>query len=91
MHLGVSLALFLNIFFYSKLIRFVACSLKEVQNFSIQFSPRYKLCLFSILSKAHIVDIEYPQGICSTNFVVEDFYGLFAHPSIILTKGSMLA
>ena len=29
-----------------------------------------------------MVDIEYPQGICSPIFVVEDFYGLFAHPSI---------
>ena len=28
-----------------------------------------------------IVDIEYPQGICLPIFVVEDFSGLFTHPS----------
>ena len=26
-----------------------------------------------MLQNAHIVDIEYPQGICSSIFVVEDF------------------
>ena len=67
-------------------ITFVACSLKEVQNFFIQSSPRYKVCLFSILSKPHIIDIEYPQGICSPIFVVEEFSGLFAYPSIFLIK-----
>ena len=61
-------------------------SLKEVQNVFIQSSPQYKVCLFSILSKVHIVDIEHLQGICLPNFVAEDFYGLFAHPSIFLVK-----
>ena len=48
------------IFFFSKLIRFVAC-LTKVQNFFIQSSPQYKVCLFSVLSKGHIFDTEYPQ------------------------------
>ena len=38
--------------------------------------------LVTILSKAYIVDIEYPQGICSPIFVVEEFSGLFTHPSV---------
>ena len=42
----------------------------------------------SILSKAHIVDIEYAQGICLPIFVAEEFSGLFAHPSIFLIKDS---
>ena len=51
----------------------MAFSLKEVQNSFIQSSPGYKECLFSILSKAYIVVLEYPQGICSLIFVVEVF------------------
>ena len=35
-----------------KLIIFEAWSLRELQNFFIQTSPRYKLCLFSTLSKS---------------------------------------
>ena len=37
-------------------------------------------------SNPQIVDIEYPQGICSDKniFVVEEFCRLFAHPSIFL-------
>ena len=37
-------------------------------------------------SNPQIVDIEYPQGICSSIFVVEEFSGLFANPSIFLIK-----
>ena len=75
-----------TIFFFTKLITFRAFSLKEVQNFFIYSSPRYKVWLFSILSKAHKVGIEHPQGICSPIFVVEEFSGLFAHPSVFLVK-----
>ena len=42
-------------------------------------------------SNEYPVDIEFPQGICSPNFVVEEFSGLFAHPSIFLFKDSMPA
>ena len=48
----------------------------------MQSSPQYTVCLFSILLNAQFVDIEYPQGICSLIFFVEEFSGLFAHPSI---------
>ena len=51
----------------------------------------YKLCLFSILSNAYIVDIEYTQGICSSIFIVEDFSGLLVHPSIYSIKDSRSA
>ena len=36
--------------------------------------------------KGRIVDIEYPQGLRSLIFVVEDFFGLFVHPSFFLIK-----
>ena len=41
--------------------------------------------------KPQIVEIEYPQRICSPFFVVEDFSGLFAHKSIFLIKDSVSA
>ena len=85
LHLDVILVLFLvnnNILFFSNLIIFVACSFKELHKFFIQSSPGYKLCLFSALSKVHIVDIVYSQGISSLVFVVEYFSGLFGHLSI---------
>ena len=44
--------------------------------------PRYKVCLFFIWPNPHIFDNEYPQGICSVIFIVEDLSGLCAHPSI---------
>ena len=65
--------------------------LKDSQNFFMQSSPRYQVCLFSVLSKARIVDIEYPQGMCSRIFVVEEFSGLFEYLSIFLIKDSVLA
>ena len=33
------------------LITFAACRLKEIQNYFLSSSPRYKLCLFPILPK----------------------------------------
>ena len=41
---------------------------------------------FSILSNVHIVDIEYPEGICSPCFAVDDVSGIFLHPSTFLIK-----
>ena len=73
LHLGVILALFVNnsIFFFSKLIKFVAILgnyktilanlSKDSYNPLPPPTPQYKLYLFSILSKAHIVDVEYLQ------------------------------
>ena len=48
----------------------------------MQSFPRYKVCLSFIWSNPQIVAIEYPQGICSPIFAVEDFSGFFAHPYI---------
>ena len=62
-----------------------------MEKFFIQFFPKYKLSLFSILPNAHIVDIEYPQGICSPIFVVQVFAGLFLQLSIFLIKDSISA
>ena len=55
-------------FFFLKLIIFIACSLMELQNLFMQFSPLYTWCLFSTLWNVHIEDIEYQQGIFSQIF-----------------------
>ena len=67
----------------------LACSLRFSQNFSYNFFCDIKYVYF--LYYAQIVDIEYPQGICSPIFVVEGFSELFADPSIFLIKDSMSA
>ena len=69
----------------------IACSFEGLQNFFIQSFPRYKVCLFFIWSNPQIAGTEYPQIICSPVFLVEDFCGLFAHPSILLTNHSSSA
>ena len=61
----------------------LACFLKELQNIFIQSSLQYKVCLFSVLSNTHIVDIKYLPI-----FVVEDFSELFSHLSTFLIKDS---
>ena len=38
-----------------------------------------------------IVDIEKPDGICSLTVVVDEFSGLFLHPSIFSVKHSRSA
>ena len=58
------------------------CSLTDSQNFSIQYLPLYKSCLFSMLLNEDIVDIEKPDGICLLIFVADEFLKLFLHPSI---------
>ena len=91
LHLDMILILFLltgTFFSFQNQLYFPHIHLKKYKTFSnnIQSFPRYKVCLFSILSKAQVVDIKYPQGICSPIFVVEECSGLFAHPSIFLIK-----
>ena len=44
-----------------------------------------------ILSNTHIVHVKYPQGINAPIFVIKDFCGLFAHPSIFLINDSRSA
>ena len=44
-----------------------------------------------MLLNEDIVDIEKPDGLCSLTFVVDEFSGLFLHPTIYYTlKISML-
>ena len=69
----------------------MACSLKDSQNFFIQFLPLHTSCLFSMLLNDDIVDIEKPDGICSLTVVVDEFSGLFLHPSIFSVKHSRSA
>ena len=64
------------------LIVFIVCSLKNSQNVFIQSLPLYISCLFSMLLKEDILDIEKPDGICTLTFEVDEFSGLFLHPSI---------
>ena len=78
-----ALLLIISFFFFLKLIIFIACSLKNSQNFFIQSLPLYTSCLFSMLLNDNIVDIEKLDGICSLTFVVDEFSGLFLHQSFL--------
>ena len=77
-----ALLLLTSFFSFLELMVFIACSLKNSENFFIQSLPLYTSCLFSMVLKEDIVDIEKPDGICSHNFVVDDILGLFLHHSI---------
>ena len=80
------------IYFFSKLIIFIACSIKDLQIFFMQYLSLYIVCLFSTPSNVHIVSIEYTQGICSPTFLAYDFTNLFyifhLHPPLLLIKDS---
>ena len=78
-----ALLLITSFFLKKKLIIFIACSLTNSQNFFIQSLALY-ICLFSMLLKEDIVDIERPDGICLLTIVVDHFLGLVSHPSISL-------
>ena len=43
--------------------------------------PLHTLSLFSMLLNDDIVDITKPDGIFSLTFVVDEFSGLYLHPS----------
>ena len=75
-------------FLFPKSIIIFDYSLKELQNFFVQPFPQKKYVCF--LCDQFVV-IEYPQGICSPIFVVEEFAGLFSVPSVFLIKDSILA
>ena len=45
------------IYFFSKLIIFIACFLKGLQNFSIQYSHRYTSCLFFMPPNFEILEL----------------------------------
>ena len=65
--------------------------LKYSQNLFILSFPLYTSCLFSMLLNENIVDIEKPDEICLPTFVVDDFPGLFLHPSIFSIQHSRSA
>ena len=70
------------IFCLLKPIISISCFLEDSQNVFMQFFPLYILCLFSMLSNDNIADIKTSDGVCSPNFAVDTFSGLFLHPSI---------
>ena len=76
--------IFINnfIFFFLKLIIFIACCLKNSQKFFMHSLPLYIFCLFLMLLNKDIVDIEKSVGICLLTFVVDELSRLFLHPSI---------
>ena len=78
-------------FFYSKLIMLVARSLKHSQNCLMESLPLYTRCLFSMVLKEDIVGIEKPNGKCWLTFVVDEFSGLFLHPSVFSNMHSRSA
>ena len=64
----------------------IACSLKDSQNYFIQSLPLYASCIFPMPLNDDVVDIEKPDGIYLPTFVVDEFTGLFLHPSIFSIK-----
>ena len=74
------------IFFFSKLIIFIECSLKDSQNLFMQPSPQYLSCSFNYTIKYPYC--EYRQDICSPTFVLDNFSKLPLNKSILLMKDS---
>ena len=68
---------------------FIACSLKDSQNFFAQSLPLYTSGLFSMLLNNDIVDIEKVDGISSFTFVVNYVLRLFLHSSIFSIKNTV--
>ena len=79
------------IYFFSKLIIFIACFLKGLQNFSITIFTSVYIMLIFYATKFRNSRTEYPQGICSPTLDVDYFSKLFLHPSILLIKDSRSA
>ena len=73
------------IFFFSKLIIFIACSLNS-KNFFMQSLPLYTSSLFFMLLNDDIVEIEKPDGKYLPTFVLNKYFGLFLYPSILSIK-----
>ena len=49
----------------------------------MQSVPLHTSCLLSMHLNYDIVDTEKRDGICSSTFAVDEFSGLFLHPSTI--------
>ena len=71
-----------SFFFILKLIIFIACSLKDSQNFFMQSLPLCTSCLFPMILNDDIVDAEKSYGICFIAFVADKFLGLSFQSSI---------
>ena len=84
-----ALLLVTYIFFFLKLITFIACSLQDSQNFFIKYLSPYTICLFSTLPNDDIVDIGKTEGICLLTFIADQFSGLNLHPSIFPSEHSI--
>ena len=80
-----------SFFFFLKLIIFLACSFKDLQNYFKQSLPLYTLYLFPISLNDDIVDIEQPDRICSPILVLDELLGLFLHPAVFSIKDSRSA
>ena len=74
------------IFFFLKLIIFIACSFKDSQNFFMQSLPLHTSRLFSMSLNDDIVDIEKPDGIGSLTSFFLIFQDYFYIPSIFSNK-----
>ena len=77
--------------FVNNYIFYIACSLKYSQNVFIYYLPLYTSCLFYMLLNGNIVNIEKPDRVCSLNFVIDEFTGLFLRPSTFTIKFSRSA
>ena len=64
---------------------------KGFTNFFMKPLPLYISYLFLMLLNDKIVDIEKTDGTYLAYFVVDDFSGLFSHPSIFPIKHSKSA
>ena len=65
---------------------FNVCPLKNSHSFFMQSLPLYTSCLLSMLLNDDIGGIEKPNDICSPAFDVNEFSGLFLHPSIFYIR-----
>ena len=57
----------------------------------MQSLPLYTLFLFSMLLNDDVADIETPDGISSTTFILDKFSGLLLRPSFFSVKFSTSA
>ena len=88
-HLHVILLLHLltvSFFPFQKQLYFWRVFLKKHKTFSYDLFHDIKYVYFLYDQIPQIVDMECPQGICLPIFVVKEFSGLFARPSIFFNQ-----
>ena len=62
---------------------FIACSLEDSQKLSCNLYLCIRHAFYSMFINDNIIYIEKPDGICSPNFVVNDFSELVLHQSSV--------